>query len=355
MDMHQPTFADAAMPPLLEPLLGVHSAPTSGWLADAAATAAERGLGALYAVLYLMDSSGQLVGERPASKERMRALARVQQALQADLTRLRFYPGERSALASTMRGGRAAAHSELSRAIPLNVDAEVLDIGQRRLGITQAWLAPLQWDGESLGLLLLLMPERPPAPLAHAELLGRHVAVAVNNLREKDAGRKRGEIDAVRWVYDERRFSEQLAQEIRRAQRHGRPLSILLLRLQNLDQLRVRYGRFLAEQVLRRVAGRLDDAMRDTDFLGASREDGFAAILVETDGEGAGRAEERLMTGLDPMEALPHAGLTGLGVRLSCATATLPQDGESAEELTAVAEARLGQRETGVEDAASAG
>jgi diguanylate cyclase (GGDEF)-like protein len=253
-----------------------------------------------------------------------------------------------------LQEGRAAALPELGRAIPLEGDAEPLHLIQRQLGIAQAWLVPLQWDGESLGLLLLLMPEGPPAPVAHAELLGRHVAVALTNLREKDAGRKRGEFDAVRWVYDERRFLEQLAREVRRAQRHGRPLSVLLLRILNVEELRGRYGRFLAEQLLRQVASRLDDAMRDTDFLGASREDGFAAILVETDQSGAERAEERLLTGLDAME-LPHAELPGLNVQLACATATLPQDGESAEELAAAAEARLGRWTISVDDAASAG
>jgi diguanylate cyclase (GGDEF)-like protein len=341
------------VPPLLEPLLAVHSAPSTGWLADAAGTAAERGLGALYGLLYLTDSSGQLVGERPASKERMRSLAKVNQALDTDLTALRFEPGERSALASTMQGGRAAEVRELAQAIPLAADAEMLCIAQRQLGVAQAWLAPLQRGGESLGLLLLLMPEDPPAPLSHADILGQHVAVAVSNLRTKDAGRKRGELDAVRWVYDEWRFLEQLAQEVHRAQRHGRPLSILLLSVQNLTELRVRYGRFLAERVLRQVAGRLDDAMRDTDFLGASQEDGFAAILVETDQGGAERARERLLAGLGTME-LPEAELPGLDVQLACATATLPQDGRSAEELAAAAEARLGRSVITTEDVASA-
>jgi diguanylate cyclase (GGDEF)-like protein len=326
--------------PLLESLLGVHRAPNSNWLADAASTAAERGLGALYSLLYLTDASGQLAGERPAAKGRMPALTRVHQALDTDLTTLKFDPRERPALASAMQEGHAVAVPELAQALPLRLDPERLHAAQRQLGVAEAWLAPLHWNGESLGLLLLLMPASPPAPLALAELLGRHVAVALGNLREKEAGRKRGELDAVRWVYDEQRFLEQLAQEIRRAQRHGRPLSILLLRVQDLEGLRTRYGRFLAEQMLRQVAGRLANAIRDTDFLGASREDGFATILVEADQEGAQRAEERLLTSLHTMK-LPHADLPDFHIQLACATATLSQDGETAEELTAAAEARL--------------
>ncbi len=337
--------------------MDVHSAPQaprSGLgLANAAATAAERGLGALYGLLYLVDASGYLSGVRAASSGGRRALAKMQQVLGTDLTTLKFDPQERPVLVSAMQDGRAVSVPDLGQVLPLPVEAEKLRAAQRQLGIAQVWLAPLYWNGESLGLLLLLMPPNAPVPLAHSELLGRHVAVALGNLREQEAGRKRGELDAVRWVYDERRFLEELGQEARRAGRHHRPLSILLVRVQNAKALRKRYGRFLAERVLHQVAGRLADAMRDTDFLGAYGEDGFAAILVEAGQEGARRAEERLLSGLDKMQ-LPHVELPGLDVQLVYAAATLPQGGESAEELTAVAEARLGQENVAQFDMASA-
>lgn len=341
----QPTAAPAPVPLLLEPLLGVHSAPNPSWLAEAASTAAERGLGALYSLLYLQDAAGQLAGQRPASSEGMRALARVDQALDTDLATFKFDPQQRPALASALQEGHAVAVPELGQALPLSLDAERLRAAQRQLSIAEAWLAPLHWNGESLGLLLLLMPASPPAPLAQAELLGHHIAVALSNLRGKEAGRKRGELDAVRWVYDERRFLEELAQELRRAQRHRRPLSIVLLRVQNLDELRVRYGRFLREQVLRQVGSELADAMRDTDFLGAFGDDSFATILVEADEAGARRAKERLLTGVQTLK-LPHVNLPGLRLQFACATATLPEDGQTAEELAAAAEARLAQEGT---------
>ena len=336
----QPTPSLAPVPPLLQPLLGVHSAPSLDWLADAAGIAAERGLGALSSLFYLEEASGELAGQRPASSERMRALARVGDTLGSDLTTLKFHAKERPALLDALTSGCALAVQELEQVLPLDMDAERLQAAQRSLGIAEAWLAPLHWNGESLGLLLLLMPSSPSAQLGEAELLGRHVAVALANLREKEAGRKRGELDAVRWVYDEGRFLEQMGQEIRRAQRHKRPLSIMLLRLQNLDELYHRYGRFLTEQLLRQLGNQLAEAARDTDFLGAFGRDGFATILVEADREGAKRARERVLASVREMR-LPNADLSNLAIELSCAVATLPEDGETAEELAAAAEARL--------------
>ncbi len=339
----EPTELEAE--PLLEPLLAVHSAPTPEWLADAASTAAERGLGALYCLAYLADASGRMAGQRPASRERMRALARLRQELQTDLTSHRLDPRERPELATAIQEEHAASFAGLSQVFPAPADIERMAEGQRRLGIAAVWVAPISWDRESFGLLLLLMPADPPSTLLQAELLGRHVAVALGQLRQKAAERKLGELDAVRWVYDEQRFLEQLGKEARRAQRHQRPLSVMLLRLQNLDELRARFGRFLADQLLRRLGRRLAEDMRDTDFVGAFRNDGFATILVEADREGARRAEERLVTSLRSTK-LSNADLPGLTIQLAYATATLPEDGETAEELTNAAEARLSLEES---------
>ncbi len=324
---------------VVESLLGVHSASAVDWVADAAGTAAER-LGALFSVVFLSNSAGQLVGQRPASSERMRILVKLHQALETDLTTFKFDPRERPVVASALEEGSAVVVPDIGRALPLAGDATVLQAAQRQLGVDSVWLAPLQWGGERLGLLALLMPADPPGSLSQAELLGRHVAVALSNLREKAASRKQGELDATRWVYDEHRFLEQLRQEIRRAQRHKRPLSVMVLRVLNLPELRERYGRFLADQVLHQMSRLLAETMRDTDFLGAYREDGFAAILVEADKKGAERAQERLLECVEST-TLPDAALPDLSIELAAATATQPDDGETAEQLTAISEMRL--------------
>lgn len=332
-----PTTPDESVPsPLLEQLLAVHSARETSWLADAAGTAAERGLGALYSLLYVLDACGELKGEPPASGARSRGLARIYEALDIDIATAKFDPQENEHVAAALRDGRAVFVDELAQALPGSPDAEKV----RRLGVAGVLLAPLYWGGESLGVLVLLMPDGSNRPLKRAELLGHHVAVALRNLRENEAGRKRSELDAVRWVYDERRMREQLTQEARRARRHGRPLSILLLRVPNLEELREQFGRFLADQLLRQLAGQLDDATRDTDFLGASGEDGLTAILIETDESGAEQAKRRLLNGLVAIR-LQHTDLPGLRFEFVCGTASLPQDGSTADELAAAVEARL--------------
>ena len=332
-----PAASQAAGPSLvLEPLLGVHSAPDTAWVADSAATAAERGLGALYGLLYLSDASGQLCWERPASSGRMRAMARLNQELGANLTSMKFDPAELGAIRSVLEGGRAKAIEQLGEALGAKLNPKA----QRRLGIGEVWLVPLQWSGESHGVLVLLMPAEATASLELAELMGRHVAVALKNVRDKEAGRKRGELDAVRWVYDEQRFNEQLSKEISRAQRHKRALSVLLLRVENVQELRTRYGRFLTERLLRQIGVTMEETIRYTDFLGAYNDDGFAGILVEADQAAAKRARERMLAALEKV-GLPRADLPDFHLELSCATATLAVDGEAGPDLIAAARERL--------------
>lgn len=353
MDESPPVRPDAgAIPPLIEPLLGVHSAMNLSWLADAASTAAERGLGALYSLLYVSDAAGELEGVRPASSASVRSLVKLNQDLGTNLTTLKFDPKTLLAVSNALRDGHAVSVRELGNALPLAIMAEDLQRAVRGLGVAKVWLAPLHWDGESLGLLILLMPDETPAPLALAEQLGYQLAVALRNLREKESGRRRGEIDAVRWVYDQQRFEEQLSLEIHRAHRHKRPLSIMLLRVDNFRDLRERFGRFLAERLLRQVGGVLETAMRDTDFLGAYQDDGFAAILIEADAGASALALTRLTAGLKDVQ-VPNVELDDLHVSLSCATATTPGDGDTQEELFFKAEERLAVEAAAREDVAA--
>jgi diguanylate cyclase (GGDEF)-like protein len=336
-----PSGQESSLSPLLEPLLAVHSAPDAAWLVDAAMTAAERGVGALYGFLYLGDESGRLRGEEPASRERMGPLARVNQLLGTDVTRLEIEPEALPAVAQALRDGRAISVDSLADILPLQLKEKQAAKAQRQLGVSEIWLAPIRANNETMGLIVLLLPANHTASIEVAEALGRHVAVALVNLREGEAARKRGELDVVRWIHDERKFVEQLSLEVQRAVRHERPLSLLLVRMDSYGELRRRHGRFLAERVLRRVAATMEDAMRATDFLGAFKDHGFASILVEADEVAASNAKSRLLATLGNIDLL-RANLPGLDLQFSCATVTMEKSGATAEDLLAAADQLLG-------------
>jgi diguanylate cyclase (GGDEF)-like protein len=328
--------------PILEALLAVHSAPDVSWLTDAVMTAAERGIGALYGLLFL-GAETALRGEEPASRERIGALARVTQVLGKDPTRMTIDVESAPPVAEALRDGRVVSCDELTAVLPVQPDAKDIAKAQRKLGVSEAWLVPIEANSEALGILVLLMPANHSASLRAAELLGHHVAVALLNLREGDAARRRGELDAVRWIPDERRFNEELTLEMQRSARHERPLSLLIVRVEGYDDLRRSHGRFLAERALRRVAATMEEAKRATDFLGAYKDDGFAALLVEADERAAELARERYLATLAKLD-LARANMPGLDIAFKCAAATMRPGIATAEGLLASAEERLDEQ-----------
>ncbi len=346
-DGQQPLLS-SPVSPLLEPLLAVHSASDVPWLTDAAMTAAERGVGALYGFLYLGAESGGLRGEEPASRERIGALARVTQVLGKDPARLTIDSESSSAVAEALTEGKCVATESLGALLPFQPDANQAAKAQRKLGVSEAWIVPVEANNEAMGVFVLLMPENHNASMEVAEALGRHIAVALANLREGDAARKRGELDAVRWIHDERKFIEELALELQRSARYERPLSLLIVRVDGYAEVRRWHGRFLAERALRRVAATMEDAMRATDFLGAYGEDGFAAILVEADETAAENARKRYLATLEKLDLL-KANLPGLELHFSCAVATMKKGGSTPEELLAATEAQLGTQVQGLD------
>lgn len=332
--------SSSSVSPLLEPLLGVHSAASVPRLTDAAMTAAERGVGALYGFLYLGTESSGLRGEEPASPQRTGALARVTQILGKDPTRLTIEPATSPPVNEALTEAKCVTTGSLRAVLPFQPDEAQAAKAQRKLGVSEVWVVPVEANNEAMGVLVLLMPENHSASMEVAQVLGRHIAVALSNLREGEASRKRGDLDAVRWICDERKVIEELTIELQRSARHERPLSLLIVRVDEYTALRRRHGSFLAERALRRVAATMQEAMRATDFLGAYGDDGFAVILVEADETAAENARKRYLATLEKLD-LSRANLAGLDLHFSFAVATMKQGGSTSEELLAAAEQQL--------------
>jgi len=320
-----------------EALLRLHSAKSEAWLVDAAMDAAERSLGALHTFVFLFDSSGCLVGQQSPSEGRARSLSRVHSALGQPLARLRLVPTDDTLFTQSLREHHPVTTESLAEALNQVIDSATCQQAQQQLGIASCCLSPIEMSAEQLGVALLLFGKG-HAPISHIGLLCEHVARALLNLREREAGRRRGELDAVRWVSDERRFADEFERELGRANRHQRPLSILLVRVGNFQEMRVQLGRFLADRLLRRIGAILSEQIRGSDFLGAYGEDGFALIMAEANSAAAAEGAHRLMPMTSSVQLEGGGTLTPL---LFYGTATFPEDGSTVEALIAAAEASL--------------
>jgi len=95
-----------------------------------------------------------------------------------------------------------------------------------------------------------------------------------------------------------RAFGERLEAERRRAQRSGRPLSLLYLDLDNFKAVNDRQGHGEGDRVLKSVAEAMAGACRATDLPARLGGDEFALILPETAGDGAEVFAQKIRAGV---------------------------------------------------------
>lgn len=132
--------------------------------------------------------------------------------------------------------------------------------------------------------------------------------------RSRRAGRGTT-MDPLTGVATESVGEEALAREFAAAQR-GRPLTIVLLRLEGLPKYRARHGKVVADQLLR-VAGRtLARHRRDMHLTArqAGRDGTFLSILSASDPEGAAVYAARLRRDLLRLPGLPDHDGVSIGI-----------------------------------------
>ncbi|HXY69457.1 MAG TPA: GGDEF domain-containing protein [Gemmatimonadales bacterium] len=96
--------------------------------------------------------------------------------------------------------------------------------------------------------------------------------------REQELAR----LDALTTVNNRRHFEELAAQELARAKRGGRPLTVAYVDLDNFKQVNDRLGHGAGDVLLQAVAATMQHRLRITDALGRMGGDEFAICLPET-------------------------------------------------------------------------
>ena len=114
--------------------------------------------------------------------------------------------------------------------------------------------------------------------------------------------------DALTGLPNERYLLMRLEEEITRAQRHERPLTLAVLDINSLAAINDQYGRDCGDEVLRHVATVADETKRASDTLARLNEDEFAVVLAECTAEGGEAFLRRLTERLAREPARPLLG-----------------------------------------------
>jgi diguanylate cyclase (GGDEF)-like protein len=210
--------------------------------------------------------------------------------------------------------GVLALMLRLARGVPikdtLRVDCVLIDAGLVSLGAVAAAL----WEvNQSLVALTLL-----PLALAYRSL-------AIPGLIEATR------VEPKTGLYNMRHFNAVLAQELERAKRFGRPLTVLMIDVDHLRAVNTAYGHLAGDRALKDVADALSRATREYDIAARFGGDEFCILLPETELDGALVVAERIRSLVEEMGGEPRITVS-IGVATKEGGETMP------EELVALAD-----------------
>ncbi len=123
---------------------------------------------------------------------------------------------------------------------------------------------------------------------------GEEVLAIVRDFTDQRQAEKMAETDPLTNIYNRRKFSRLLDQEIQRVERYDRFLSIVMLDIDHFKRVNDTYGHDTGDYVLRRITELIRENIRITDILARYGGEEFVIILPETDVKGASRQIERM-------------------------------------------------------------
>jgi len=130
--------------------------------------------------------------------------------------------------------------------------------------------------------------------------------------------------DGLTKVFVRRHLEERLTEELRRSFENKLQFSVMMLDLDHFKSFNDRYGHLVGDQILRDVAGILQEEVRTVDLVGRFGGEEFIIILPETDGEGVAEVAERIRSAVAKKKFKVYD--ESLRATISIGVSTFPND-----------------------------
>jgi diguanylate cyclase (GGDEF)-like protein/PAS domain S-box-containing protein len=205
---------------------------------------------------------------------------------------------------------------------------------------------PVQGQGQILGLLHVALEAQPDSRELPREdeqrlrALTDRVGPALANLKLRDALREMALRDSLTGLYNRRYLEDALNRELQRAERNSKPVSVIMIDVDQFKYFNDQYGHDAGDYVLGTIARIIGKSIRPSDIACRYGGEEFAIVLAEADLECALERAERLRI------AIHETNLTHLGHRLPAPTASFgvavsPAHGTTPAELIKAADQAL--------------
>ena len=178
------------------------------------------------------------------------------------------------------------------------------------------------------------------ADVALMSAVGSQLASSLEVAQLHDSLKREASHDPLTRLNNRRLFLERIQQAVDRSVASGDSFSIVFLDVDGLKRINDTYGHLAGDALLREVSNALTDAVRGEDVVARYGGDEFVVLLPATGAAAAAVVAQRISDGISRHRFMAGRDLLQIpGVSLGLAT--FPQDGTTAEDLLAVADATL--------------
>jgi diguanylate cyclase (GGDEF)-like protein len=175
-----------------------------------------------------------------------------------------------------------------------------------------------------------------------ATALAEHTALALANLRLREALRSQSIVDSLTGLFNRRYLETVLERECRRAVRSKRPLAVLMLDVDHFKQFNDTWGHEGGDAVLRELSGLMRAHFRGDDIACRYGGEEFVIVLSEATIEGAFGRAEALRREVHRLVAQHRRQPLG-SITVSIGVAAVPDHGVTPEDLIGAADRALYQ------------
>jgi len=148
------------------------------------------------------------------------------------------------------------------------------------------------------GLFALILHTRARQTLREAQQATLDLLLVQKQVEIEQNLKKQAELQAqtdyLTGLFNRRRFVELAEHELSRSVRFQRPFTLLMIDIDHFKTVNDTWGHSIGDIVLQQVAHLIRDTLRDEDIFGRTGGEEFAAVIVETDGDGALEVAQRL-------------------------------------------------------------
>lgn len=195
---------------------------------------------------------------------------------------------------------------------------------------------PLRVEGDVIGVLDAEATE--PHAFGEEEaralsVIAQQVAAVIQTLRLHEETRQLAITDSLTGLRNRRHFLSQFEEHVRRSDRYGEDLALLLLDCDELKGINDRFGHLCGDLALEAVGQLLRNTLRETDETARIGGDEFAALLLNADRGLTREVTERLRTGIEDIRIPTAESDETVEVTISTGIAFFPDDARDARTL----------------------